>query len=315
MRAPSEASPRQRAAIRRPLHIALLSIALAAVSASASAVCPEKPPLQNFTGGGSTICPCFVPGEEAGSVFNAPAGDYPIEILRVGIGWGSQLGGAPQSLEAAIHVYGTGLPNPGTPIFSLPGPQLNDGFLNEFDLEPISGEILVNSGPFTVTLEFLNQNSNDEFAPSVVHDGNGCQAGKNVVFAIPGGWFSACALGVSGDWLFYVVYRRTDCLTSVGEEVVVSSLGSALLSAQPNPFDRATQIRFVIADGSRADLTVYDATGRVVTNLVSGAVGSGLQTTSWDGTDGSGRSVAAGTYFLRLNSGIRSETRRVTVVR
>ena len=77
------------------------------------------------------------------------------------------------------------------------------------------GEIVIASGPFTVTLEFARQRRTT-FRASVVHDGNGCQAGKNVVYAIPGGWQSACALGVSGDWVFYVKYRSLN-VTAVGE--------------------------------------------------------------------------------------------------
>ena len=173
--------------------------------------CPEEPVFQNYTGAGTTACACFVSGEEAGSVFDVPADHYPIEILRIGVGWGSQFGGAPQSLEQSIHVYPAGLPNPGAPIFTLDGPALNDGFINEFDIEPLPGEVIVNGGPFTVTLEFLNDNVGDPFAPTTVHDGNGCQAGKNVIKAIPGGWSDVCSLGLSGDWLFHIVYRRTDC--------------------------------------------------------------------------------------------------------
>ncbi|HEU4929300.1 MAG TPA: FlgD immunoglobulin-like domain containing protein [Candidatus Krumholzibacteria bacterium] len=180
--------------------------AVVALAGTARAQCGNAQ-LQNYTGGGQVVCPCFVVGEQAGAVFTAPASAYPIEILKVGIGWGSQIGGAPNSLEEAIHVYAGGLPNPGAPIFTLPGPQLVDGAINEFNLEPLAGEIVVNSGPFTVTLEFMNQNAGDPFAPSVVHDGNGCQSGKNVVYAVPGGWFNACSLGVTGDWVFYVVYR------------------------------------------------------------------------------------------------------------
>src|SRR5262245_63721763 len=54
----------------------------------------------------SSDLPCFAPGEQAGVVFTAPAAHYPLEILRVGIAWGSQSGGAPSSLEQAIHIYG-----------------------------------------------------------------------------------------------------------------------------------------------------------------------------------------------------------------
>jgi len=174
------------------------------------AQCAEEPPLQN-AGAPAFACPCFAAGEEAGAVFTAPAADYPIEILRVGIAWVSQFGGNPAQVESAIHIYGAGLPNPGTRIFSLPGPQLQDGFINVFNLEPIPGEIIVNSGSFTVTLEFANANAGNFFAPTVSYDNNGCQPGKNVVRAIPGGWRDACSLGVAGDWYFFVVYRPVSC--------------------------------------------------------------------------------------------------------
>lgn len=194
--------------------------------AVALAQCPEEPPLQNYSGTGTVACPCFVPGEQAGAILNVPADRYPIEILRVGIGWGSQYGGAYQQIEQAIHIYAGGLPNPGTPIFSLEGPQMTDGVINLFDLEPLPGEIAIESGPFTVTLEFMNQNSGDPFAPTVVHDGNGCQAGRNVVYAIPGGWHDACTLGVTGDWVFFVAYRslRPASLQAAPESILFSGV-------------------------------------------------------------------------------------------
>ncbi len=187
----------------------LLSSALSASTALAQ--CPDEPTLEHWTGSGAIVCPCFVAGEEAGAIFTAPAAHYPIEILRVGFGWGSQFGGGPTVLEQAIHIYPGTLPNPGAPQYSLNGPTLSDGFINEFDLEAYPGNRIVASGPFTVTLEFANSNAGQIFDPSFVNDGNGCQPGKNVVKAIPGGWIDACALGVTGDWQVHVIYRRVNC--------------------------------------------------------------------------------------------------------
>ncbi len=189
------------------LHVVVVAVLISAIPLGvASAECPEVQ-VKHYTGTGQVVCPCFVAGEEAGVVFTLPSDQYPIEILRVGIGWGSQFGGAPTQLENAIRIYTGGLPNPGSPAYMLPGPQLMDGYINEFDLEAQLGDVIIDSGPFTVTLEFANDNAGDPFAPSVVHDNNGCQAMKNAIFAIPGGWYNACALGVGGDWVFYVVYR------------------------------------------------------------------------------------------------------------
>ncbi len=175
--------------------------------------CPDEPPLMNWQGAGSIVCPCFAISEEAGSIFQAPASHYPIEILRVGIGWGSALGGQPDSLEDAIRIYPGGLPNPGIEQFETLGPLLRDGFINEFDLSGLAGNRIIPSGKFMVTLVFGVTNAGMVMSPSVVHDGNGCIAGRNTVgsFSFPGFWRDACSLGVTGDWVFQVVYRRVNC--------------------------------------------------------------------------------------------------------
>lgn len=200
---------RKDSAWRTALRIGLgATSAMALLQATAAAQCPGSFSDQNYTGGGSTACPCFVVGEEAGVVLDVPASHYPIEITHIKVGWGSAFGGAPDSLEQAIHIYPAGLPSPGSPQFSVVGPVLTDGFINDFDISIIPGNKKITSGPFMISLEFANTNAGDPFAPTVVHDGNGCQSPLNTVFAIPGGWSNACSLGVTGDWIMSVDYRR-----------------------------------------------------------------------------------------------------------
>jgi len=303
--------------MRRPVFLMAAALALAAIPAVATAQgrgCPEEPLLLNYTGGGKVVCPCFIPGEEAGSILDAPAAHYPIEILRIGIGWGSQLGGAPQTIEQAIHVYGLGLPDPGTPIFSLEGPVMTDGFINEFSVEGL--DWIVDGGPFTVTIEFFNENAGDPSAPSVVHDGNGCQNGKNVVFAIPGGWFNSCSLGVTGDWIFTVAYRQVDCGPSaVGEEHVISSAGVLMMPPQPNPFRDATRIDFRLAEESPVTLFVYDVRGRVLATLLDRAFPSGMHEVRWNGVLGDGSRAGPGLYFLSLEAGSVRTSQKVVIAR
>jgi hypothetical protein len=281
----------------------LILFALHPAPFAAAQTCPEEPPLQNYVGAGQVVCPCFAVGEEAGAILNAPSAHYPIEILRVGIGWGSLTGGSPPQLEEAIHIYGAGLPNPGTPIFSLPGPQLNDGFINQFNLEPLPGEIVVNSGPFTVTLEFANPNAGDPFAPSMVHDGNGCQPGKNVVFAIPGGWLDGCSLGLTGDWVVFAVYRRVNCATGVGEEYVAHSGPIVLLQPRPNPFQLETEVSFLLAQEEQVEVSIHDLGGRLVDVLANRQFSSGRHALRWDGMGEDGTALAPGVYFLTVNAG------------
>ena len=296
------------------LSVSLVVVALALTSQVAVGSCPEEPTLKNYTGGGTVVCPCFVTGEEAGAVLQAPAEHYPIEILRVGIGWGSVYGGNPQSLEEAIHIYEGGLPNPGTPIFTLEGPVLIDGFVNQFNLEPLPGEIIIDSGPFTVTLEFQNSNAGNPYASSMVHDGNGCQSGKNVVYAIPGGWKNACALGVTGDWVVEAIYRRVNCGAGV-EEYSTRGEVAALLRPQPNPFSLDTDIEFVLKDYREVDLSVYDVQGHVVATLAKGVFGPGSHQVSWPGNASDGTPVSSGIYFVAMRADGVSYTHRIVLAR
>jgi hypothetical protein len=298
-----------------PLSAGLVLSALLLPSLASGQACVTQPPLQNYLGGGAAICPCFVAGEQAGAVFTAPAAHYPLEILKVGIAWASQLGTSGQTLEDAIHIYGAGLPNPqAVNLFELPGPLLQDGAINEYNLEPIVGEILVNSGPFTVTLEFLIDNSGQFFAPSLMMDGNGCQAGKNVIKANPGGWIDGCSAGLSGDWVFYVVYRPV-CTSGVGDEVIVSSAPSALGVPAPNPFASRTSVEFFLAAPGDVRLDVYDIKGARVAELAAGSYSAGRHSLDWDGRGFDGGQLGSGIYFLKLDAGEIVSTRKVILNR
>lgn len=296
------------------LPLAALMLLVAVASVTFAQDCPEEPPLQNYTGAGSIVCPCFAVGEEAGAVLQAPSEHYPIEILRVGIGWASQLGGTGETLEEAIHIYDAGLPNPGTPIFTLEGPVLTDGYINEFDLEPLAGEIVVDSGPFTVTLEFMTANNGDPYAPSMIHDGNGCQSGKNVVYAIPpSAWYDACLLGVSGDWIVYAIYRQVNCGSGVTEELVALSDPAVLARPQPNPFTSQTRFDFILANPGHVDLAVYDVRGHRVTTLADGIFASGPHTAFWSGIGSDGTPAVSGIYFATIKVGDHRSTQRVVL--
>ena len=62
-------------------------------------------------------------------------------------------------------------------------------------------------------------------------------------------------------------------------------------------------------------LSVFDATGRRVRELARGEQGGGLRTIEWDGRDDSGRSVASGTYLMRLDSRAGASASTFTIVR
>jgi hypothetical protein len=81
-----------------------------------------------------------------------------------------------------------------------------------------------------------------------------------------------------------------------------SNAGPSLLVGAPNPFLRATQLRFALAQAGPVSLRVFDVHGREVRTLVRGARGAGSHTVTWDGRDGRGDDAPAGLYFLRLET-------------
>ena len=87
------------------------------------------------------------------------------------------------------------------------------------------------------------------------------------------------------------------------------------LSCYPNPFNPQTTVRFELAAAGRARVGVYDITGRFVRGLVEDDFEAGSHESTWDGRDGQGRPVAAGTYLARLFTGGTVETLRMSLVR
>jgi len=98
------------------------------------------------------------------------------------------------------------------------------------------------------------------------------------------------------------------------------------MHARPNPFAICTDISLIIpssvgSGGEGAVLRIYDVSGRVVGELVS-ASGPEKRTSggwgikfNWDGRDRVGRPVASGTYFLRVELGSSSASRKVVLLR
>jgi hypothetical protein len=89
----------------------------------------------------------------------------------------------------------------------------------------------------------------------------------------------------------------------------------SLLAAAPNPFDEVTTVRWQLSRGTRLRVEVFDVRGRRVASLLDGARPAGPGEVRWTGRDGSGRAVAAGVYFVRLEAAGETRARRVVLVR
>ncbi len=84
---------------------------------------------------------------------------------------------------------------------------------------------------------------------------------------------------------------------------------------RPNPFNPATTIVFSLPQAGHMELAVYSIDGRRVATLVNQSMSAGEHRVTWDGRDGSGRSVASGNYFYRLSAGEIVLVERMVLVR
>lgn len=85
--------------------------------------------------------------------------------------------------------------------------------------------------------------------------------------------------------------------------------------AHPNPFSIQSILSGSLPQPGFVNLSVYDLAGRRVTTLVDREVAAGTWTSQWDGRDSAGRPLAAGLYFLRLETPLGVRTTKISIVR
>ena len=95
---------------------------------------------------------------------------------------------------------------------------------------------------------------------------------------------------------------------------------TALLPNYPNPFNPETWIPFDLAQESAVTIAIYNSTGRTVRRLELGELPAGSYRTKgkaayWDGRDALGAPAASGVYFVRIEAGSFSETRRMVLLK
>lgn len=91
---------------------------------------------------------------------------------------------------------------------------------------------------------------------------------------------------------------------------------TALIGNVPNPFNPQTTISFELSHDSATYLTIFDISGRHVRTLLSGEMRTaGRHELLWNGTDYTGKTVAAGVYFYNLKSDNFQQTRRMALIK
>lgn len=104
-------------------------------------------------------------------------------------------------------------------------------------------------------------------------------------------------------------------LTVGAEEAPAQEIPSRLL-IRPSPAINSTEIEFNLESCGPVTVTVYDATGRTVRQLIDRQpMNAGKHRVAWNCCDGTGERVPEGVYFLKLETSGTEVIKKLPVVR
>jgi hypothetical protein len=86
-------------------------------------------------------------------------------------------------------------------------------------------------------------------------------------------------------------------------------------TVSPNPFNPSTRLILELVDREIVRVTVYDVQGRLVKRLLHAPLSPGRHVVEWNATTANGRPVVSGVYFMRIETGNRTRTIKLTVLK
>jgi hypothetical protein len=120
--------------------------------------------------------------------------------------------------------------------------------------------------------------------------------------------------GVSGDNMIRLKVIPVD-LIGVDEKPGEPYAGFALSQITPNPMTTHTTVNYQLATSQKVSLKVYDIAGQLVRTLVSGHEQAGSHEVIWDSRDTRGSQVASGVYFVKLEAGDNTVTKKILIIK
>ena len=92
------------------------------------------------------------------------------------------------------------------------------------------------------------------------------------------------------------------------------NIGSPLIAISSNSVPQLININFQVEDCGNISLKIYDVVGRLIKTLGDEKMQQGDHQIEWNTKDEEGNAISAGIYILQLDTGNRSETKKVSVI-
>lgn len=90
---------------------------------------------------------------------------------------------------------------------------------------------------------------------------------------------------------------------------------SKIMEIMPNPFTGTTTISYSLSKEAKAQIGIYNSTGRKVKKLVDKVQRAGYYNITWDGIDERGNQVPHGIYFCKFKAGEYQSVRKIVYLK
>ncbi len=110
--------------------------------------------------------------------------------------------------------------------------------------------------------------------------------------------------------VFKATFKSTGTITSNEDEITQAPLNFELFQNYPNPFNPTTDITYSVTNTSNLTLEVYNLLGQKIRTLVNKIHSPGQYQVRFDATN-----LTSGVYFYVLNSGGKSESRKMILLK
>ncbi len=104
-------------------------------------------------------------------------------------------------------------------------------------------------------------------------------------------------------------------IIEVDSKEILPPLITKLKNNYPNPFNPETIIKYQIAKDNNVQLHIYNIKGQLVKTLINQKQSAGEYKVIWNGTNENNQLVTSGVYFYKLNTGEKSLTKKMLLLK
>ena len=171
---------------------------------------------------------------------------------------------------------------------------------------------IINGVPKWQIREINAQNSFNSMNTLNVHFGLGNAAVVDSMIVKWGGGLTQVFTNVNTNKFYKLIEGQGLNEVVIGVSQTNSQVPNSYRLEQnyPNPFNPLTKIKFSIPEFTAVRLSVYDVTGRLVSDLVNGNLSAGEYETDLDASD-----ITSGVYFYTLHTNNYTETKKLIVIK